>query len=285
MTPHVTHVDHARRSGLRNPQCYASAVRRITSRQNSDVTTYRAVARGDATRLLLDGPHLVADALAAGWHLEHLLMAADREDDQELAPLAAQAESAGTDVALGSASVMAAVSPVRSPSPIVAIALRPKISERMYRTPRPLVIIACDVQEPGNLGAMIRVAEGAGASGFVAAGQSADPFGWKALRGSMGSALRLPVSVQDDVPGAIDEARRHGCRILATVPRGGRPLFQADLTLGTALLIGSEGGGLGQRLEDAADERLTIPMTPPVESLNAAITVAVVVYEARRQRG
>lgn len=260
-------------------------MRRITSRQNSVVTTFRDVARGDATRLLLDGPHLVADALAAGWHLEHVIMAADREDDQELAPLAAQAEGAGTDVALGSAPVMAAVSPVRSPSPIVAIALRPELSDRMYRTPHPLVIIACDVQDPGNLGAMIRVAEGAGASGFVAAGQSADPFGWKALRGSMGSALRLPVALQDDVPRAVDEARRYGCRILASVPRGGTLLFKADLTGGTALLIGSEGGGLDRRLEDAADERLTIPMAPPVESLNAAIAVAVVVYEARRQRG
>ena len=260
-------------------------MRRITSRQNAIVTMYRDVARGDSSRLLLDGAHLVTDALAAGWHLEHVILAADREDDQELAPLAAQAEGAGTEVALGSAPVMAAVSPVRSPSPIVAIAQRPRLSRPMYRTPRPLVIIACEVQEPGNLGAMIRVAEGAGATGFVAAGQSADPFGWKALRGSMGSALRLPVSVQADVPGAVEEARRHGCRIFATVPRGGTLLFKADLTGGTALLIGSEGRGLDHSLEAAADERLTIPMAPPVESLNAAIAVALVVYEARRQRG
>jgi TrmH family RNA methyltransferase len=148
----------------------------------------------------------------------------------------------------------------------------------------PLVLIALNVQDPGNVGAIARVAEAAGASGAVYAGACADPFGWKALRGSMGSALRLPILVKPDSREAIGEARRRGCRIIATVPRGGRALFDADLRGAIAVLVGGEGAGLRQLQIDEADERLTIPMQAPVESLNVAVTAAVIVYEACRQR-
>ena len=80
------------------------------------------------------------------------------------------------------------------------------------------------------------------------------------------------------------EARRRGCRVIAAVPRDGQPLFDADLTGPVAVLIGGEGRGLSSAITDAADERITIPMQPPVESLNAAVTTALIVYEARRQR-
>ena len=147
-----------------------------------------------------------------------------------------------------------------------------------------LAIIAIDVQDPGNLGAIVRVAEAAGATGFVAAGGSANPFGWKALRGSMGSALRLPITSEVAAEDAVADARRHGCRIIATVLRDGRSLFGVDLAGPLHVLIGGEGQGLAAALTDAADERVTIPMQAPVESLNAAVTAALIVYEAFRQR-
>jgi len=78
--------------------------------------------------------------------------------------------------------------------------------------------------------------------------------------------------------------RRNGCRVIATVPRGGRSLYEIDLTGPIAMLIGGEGQGLTPALVDAADERVSIPMAPPVESLNAAVTAGLIVYEARRQR-
>jgi TrmH family RNA methyltransferase len=179
--------------------------------------------------------------------------------------------------------VIAAASPVRTPSGIVALANRPPHSaDRVYGS-TPLVLIGCDLQDPGNLGAIVRVAEAGGASGVVAAGACADPFSWKALRGSMGSALRLPIAVTDQVPQAVADARRHQCRIVAATPRGGRSLFDTDLTPPLAVLLGGEGPGLPQALLDTVDHRITIPMRAPVESLNAAVTAALIVYEARRQ--
>jgi TrmH family RNA methyltransferase len=179
---------------------------------------------------------------------------------------------------------MQALSPVRSASPIVALAEPPRASaSRIYRDTF-LALIAADVQDPGNVGALVRVAEAGGASGIVCAGSCADPYGWKALRGSMGSALRLPILVHRDVGAAVDEARRHGSRVVAAVPRGGRPLFDADFRGPVAILLGGEGRGLSAVQLAAADERLVIPMKAPVESLNVAVSAALFVYEACRQR-
>src|SRR5207237_9700502 len=136
----------------------------------------------------------------------------------------------GGDFVTGPASVIDAISPVRSSSPIVALACRPSTDEaRLYRSAAPLVIVAVDVQDPGNVGAIVRVAEAAGATGVVAAGASADPFGWKALRGSMGSALRVPIAGGDS-RAAVDAGRQHRLRHVATGRRPGGAVSAAELT-------------------------------------------------------
>jgi RNA methyltransferase, TrmH family len=259
----------------------------ITSRQNPLVARFRAIASGEIPdTLLLDGIHLVSEALDAAVQIQQAAIAADAAERPELARLAERLQRRGVDVVSVSASVIAALSPVRSPSPVVAIAARPVArADQIYGSTSPaLVIIAVGVQDPGNLGAIVRTAEAAGATGLVAAGTCADPFAWKALRGSMGSALRLPIGAHRDGPAAIDEAKRRGCRVLATTPRNGTPLFRIDLTGPVAILIGGEGPGLAANDLARADGCITIPMQSPVESLNTAITAALVVYEARRQR-
>jgi TrmH family RNA methyltransferase len=158
-------------------------------------------------------------------------------------------------------------------------------ADAVYSGDGTLVVVVVDVQDPGNTGAIVRVSEAGGATGVIASGATADPFGWKALRGSMGSALRLPVVHRTSPAGAMAEVRQNGCRVIATVPRGGRSLYETDLTGPIAALIGGEGHGLAAAIVDAADERVSIPMAPPVESLNAAVTAGLIVYEARRQRG
>jgi TrmH family RNA methyltransferase len=258
--------------------------KRITSRHNDVVVRYRSVARGDDPALmLLDGEHLVIDAAAGPIALRHVLAAAEAAETPKYAALLKRLDGSGVEVAIGSASVMAAASPVRSPSPVVALAERPRRIDP-FAGPMPLVFIACDMQDPGNVGAIVRVAEAAGVSAVVAAGRCADPFGWKALRGSMGSALRLPIAICPDAAATIRDARRRGCRIVATSPRGDRSLFDSDLRGAVAVVIGGEGRGLPPAILADADERITIPMQPPVESLNAAVTAALIAYEARRQR-
>jgi TrmH family RNA methyltransferase len=261
-------------------------MQRITSRHNPVVARCRAIVRGDPSDLLLlDGAHLVAEAIAAGLRVHEVIVSAAALDQSEVRQLTDLIGREHIALVSGSASVMDAISPVRSPSDIVAIADKPEPQRERLYTPGPaLVAIAVDVQDPGNVGAIARVAEAAGASGFVAAGKSADPFGWKALRGAMGSAFRLPIAVHAQTDDAVANVRAHGCRIVATIPKGGRSLFDVDLRGPMAILVGGEGAGLSEELRSAADINVTIPMTPPVESLNAAVAAALLLYEAKRQR-
>ncbi|MGC4085375.1 MAG: RNA methyltransferase [Vicinamibacterales bacterium] len=258
-------------------------MQRITSRQNPIVAEYRAAARGDvAETLLLDGTHLLAEAIEAGIRLRHVLVASDAVEHSDVAAVLAHVAS-DTPTAIASAQVMDAVSPVRSSSPVVALGVRPIASQTQTAAAAPIVVL-CDVQDPGNVGAILRVAEAAGAASIGVAGQTADPYGWKALRGSMGSALRLSIQQWPDAREAIAAVRHQGFRVVATVPRDGQPLFESPLAGAVALFIGGEGGGLDADIVDQADVKVTIPMEPPVESLNASVAAAIVLYEARRQR-
>jgi TrmH family RNA methyltransferase len=261
-------------------------MQRISSRQNSIVTKYKKVAAGDDDALmLLDGVHLVGEALSARMALTHVLVAAEAADRPDIRPTVEAAKSAGVSIASATAPVMRAVSPVRSSSPIVALGARPQPGEgRLYGKKPALVLIACGVQDPGNIGAIARAVEAAGGSGLVATNGCADPFGWKALRGSMGSAFRLPIVVDRSIEHAVARARHHSCRIVAMVPREGQSLESVDLSGPTVVLVGGEGHGLPASLVDAAEVRVTIPMQPPVESLNTATSAALILYEARRQR-
>jgi RNA methyltransferase, TrmH family len=258
----------------------------ISSRQNPLVARYRAAARGDSHDvMLLDGAHLITDALAAGVRIHEVAVTAEAAGRHEIEQVLAGLRREQTEIIAVNGRVMDALSPVRSATGIVALADRPPAApDRLYGVAAPFVAIGIDVQDPGNVGAMVRVAEAAGASGFVAAGACADPFGWKALRGSAGSALRLPIALQRDANLAVDDARRHGCRVLAAAPRAGRSVFEVDCRPPIAVLIGSEGSGLPASLVARADERVTVPMRPPVESLNAAVTTALILYEAFRQK-
>ena len=260
-------------------------MRRIASRQNPIVARFRAAARGELDGLLLlDGPHLIGDALGAGIDVREAAVAAEAIERPESRALLERLTAAGIDTVSVTAPVMDALSPVRSRSACVALARQPRHPNgAVFGTGVPLVVVAVDVQDPGNLGAIVRVAEAGGATGVIAAGATADPFAWKALRGSMGSSLRLPV-VRTSTASALSDARSHGCRIVATTPRQARPLFDADLRGPLAVVIGGEGAGLPDAVLAEADQQVSIPMQAPVESLNAAVTAALVVYEARRQR-
>jgi RNA methyltransferase, TrmH family len=267
-------------------------VETITSRKNPLVLLMRRVAQGDADergRLLLDGLHLVQEARAAGVSLStaafstRLLAAPDGHARR----LATTLAGLGCRVAQVSDPVMEAMSPTAAPSGVVALAARPRHELASLLPPitkDPFLCVAIDVQDPGNVGAIVRVAEAGGAAGVIVAGASADPYGWKALRGSMGSALRLPIVREAEAMEVVRTLQRAGVRVLATAPGGRESFADQTLTGACACLLGAEGSGLHADLVSAADGLLTIPMEPPVESLNVAVSAALIVYEARRQR-
>lgn len=254
----------------------------ITSRHHPLVKQFRALARG-GSGLLLDGWHLLEEALGTGLAVD--LVALSAEPDAAERRILARARATGARVHDVSPAVMDALSPVTSPSGVVASAARPALAAQALVTPAPaLVLAAFGVQDPGNLGAVVRSAAAAGATGVAVDGESADPWGWKALRAAMGSTFRLPLLREPTLSGAIADWRQLGLTIIAAVPRDGRSPYDADLRRPMALLVGGEGPGLPPDVADAADHRVTIPMAAGVESLNVAVAAAVLLYEARRQR-
>lgn len=236
--------------------------------------------------LLLDGLHLIDEARRAGATIEVAVLSVGllRRGEPEVTHLVDQLETAGIETLAATAKVLDAMSPVRTPSGAVALARHaPTPIDRLFARPGP-VPAAVGVQDPGNLGAIIRAADAADAAGVLVAAGSADPYGWKALRGAMGSTFRIPVSECHELPPALEVARAHQATIVAAVPRGGRSLYDLDLSGPSLILIGGEGAGLEPPVTTLADQVVSIPMRENVDSLNTAIAAALIVYEARRQR-
>jgi TrmH family RNA methyltransferase len=255
---------------------------RISSRQHALVAQCRDLARAAHDgRVLLDGAHLVLDALRAGATLDAVLTTTETTLDPTLS---AALDRSPTPVYEVTTAVMDAASPVRTPSGLVAIARwAPASLETLFGASQPLIVGLVDVQDPGNVGAVIRTADALGATGVAALGQSADPAGWKALRGSMGSAFRIPVA-RLPLADAFASARRHQVPIVAAVARDGVRPEQAGLQTAALLLLGNEGAGLAAEVTAHADVRVTLPMRAGVESLNVSVAAALLIDAARRQR-
>ena len=263
----------------------AEPVETITSRRNPLAARFRRAARREAeadSTVLLEGPRLVEEALTAGVRVE--IAAVSTSPPPRVAALARRLEPVAR-VVRATPAVMDALSPAATPSGLVVLAvLRPAPVEEAMRAPRPLIVGLSGVQDPGNTGAVIRAVEAGGASGVVTVG-GADPLGWKALRGAMGSAFRLPIARTGDPAAVRRLAAAHGLRVIAAAPREGTPVAEVDLRGPCLVWLGAEGSGLDRDAAATADEAVSIPMRPPVESLNIAVAAALIVYEAARQRG
>ena len=266
-------------------------MRLISSRQNALVTSYRSVSRRQRpntdNRIFLDGVHLIVEAKTAGLAIQEAAFDADRlkSRDEELLNLATFLKNENTRIVKVTKSVMAAISPVRKPSGVVAIAERPSaILDDLLTNNRAMFLVLMDIQDPGNVGAIIRAADGGGATAVVTVGATAEPYSWKALRASMGSAFRIPVVRHNDIKDLVLRARRAHLDILATTPRHGASLFSYTFPSNPLILLGNEGAGLPREIVELVDDTVSVPMRAGVESLNVAVAAGLVVYEAYRQR-
>ena len=255
----------------------------ITSRQHPIVKEFRELARSGGPRMLLDGWHLLGEAAEAKIAVETVAICGPPSAVEQRVIDRLQRDGARIVEVAGS--VLNALSPVAAPTGVVASARKPEIRAGAICEPAPaLVIAAIGLQDPGNVGALIRSAAAAGATGVVVDDASADPWGWKALRASMGSVFRIPVIRSRRIEPLLSDWRAAGLRIVAATPAGGVEMRAIELRVPSALLIGGEGQGVPRELQAIADTRVTIPMRNGIESLNAAVAGAVLLYEAQRQR-
>jgi TrmH family RNA methyltransferase len=260
-----------------------SSPRRVESRQNARVKELRAgLSRGARTvhnHIAVEGLHLVQEAVKSGLDLHTVFLQEGREG------LLKQFPSGSAEVLILAEDVFLSATMTEHPQGVAALVGAPQFTvQAMFPNapgPAPLVVIAAGLQDPGNLGTLVRSAEAFGATGMILLPGTVSLWNAKTLRASSGSAFRLPVlSLSAD--DAFNALRARGVRILAAVARDGDS--EADLRGPKALLVGNEGSGLPEAWIAQADVRVTIPFTGAVESLNAAVAGSVLLYDAMRQR-
>jgi len=255
----------------------------VQSRQNSRVKELRSCLSSGtisgAGRVGIEGEHLLLEAVRSGIEIAAVFFRSGDEASLARIELGARVEV----IELPPEIFLSAVT-TESPQGIAALVTPKSFSlDDVLRGEVPLVVIAAGLQDPGNLGTLIRSAEAFGASGVVTLPGTVSQWNAKAMRASSGSVFRIPVMAvgEDEV---LSRLRSLGIQTLAAVAEQGVSATEAPLSGPVALMIGNEGRGLSAKLLARADGRITIPCPGPVESLNAAIAGGILLYEASRQR-
>ncbi len=180
--------------------------------------------------------------------------------------------------------VMEKMSDTKTPQGILAVVRQKKRTlQEILETPGPLLILE-HVQDPGNVGTLLRTAEAAGAAGVLMDAETADPWQPKVVRGTMGAVFRLPFAVTDDLPETVRALQESGFRVCAAHLEGSEEYDRVRYPARTAFLLGNEGNGLSPEITALADVRIRIPMMGQAESLNVSTAGAVLLYEHFRQR-
>jgi RNA methyltransferase, TrmH family len=301
--------------------CYAGGMARhetagtehtdlITSRENRWLKMFRAALRGsgplEGEPIGVEGPKLVEEALRSGLQTEALLLSESGERELESILRAASASDAGiprTRILRTTDKLFASVAGTEAPQGIAALVRQPSWefadilhgaahADGTLRASSPLVIVMAGVQDPGNVGTIVRSAEAFGATGAIAARGTADPWAPKALRASAGSALRLPLLRGIAVPVLLAQLKMSRVKIVAASGSSGGAGSATsgvanptpDLREPAAIFVGNEGAGLPAEVLHSADATISIPMLSSVESLNAGVAASVILFDAARRR-
>lgn len=182
-------------------------------------------------------------------------------------------------------SVYKSISDTQSPQGIMALVQIPSYELKdMLDDDRTLLLILDSIQDPGNLGTMVRTGEGAGVTGVIMNRTTVDLFNPKTIRSTMGSIYRVPFYIAEDLPDTLRHVKEAGVSLYAAHLQGTADYDDFDYTKSAGFLIGNEGNGLSEAIASLSDQYVKIPMAGQVESLNAAISAALLLYEAGRQR-
>jgi len=275
-------------------------IRIVQSKQNARLKELRRAlahpGRSEQGLAGIEGPHLVSEAARAGLQIGCVFVAQGSERLLEMLGLPDEVEVLAIprdqlDSTLATETPQAIAALVEPPDWTWAQVLPPQRlrpvagdpGERADKAWSALVVVLAGIQDPGNLGTILRSAEAFGADGVVSLPGTVNAWNPKAVRASAGSVFRLPVLEMNEAD-AISQLRQAGIRIIATTVQSAEPADLVDLVGPVALVIGNEGNGVPSDLAMKADGAITIPCPGPVESLNAAVAASVLLYEAARQR-
>jgi TrmH family RNA methyltransferase len=260
-------------------------VRIVQSKQNARLKELRRAlaqpGREGGGAAGIEGQKLLEEALRAGLRVDCVFVAQGFEAQLEPLGLADEIE-----ILLLPRELLDSALTTEAPQPVAALVEAPDWTWAHVlggRTSAPLVVVVAGIQDPGNLGTILRSAEAFGADGLIALPGTVSAWNPKCVRASAGSVFRMPL-IATSVPECFTNLREAGARILTTTVDAAEPLDMVDLTGPVAIILGNEGNGVPDVVARQADERVTITCPGAVESLNAAVAASVMLYEASRQR-
>jgi TrmH family RNA methyltransferase len=260
----------------------------ISSRHNPrfrDAVALRdARPRRERGLTLIDGAREIERAVAAGARVDEVWVARERVRSQEGRQALAAVEAAGAPIVDATPELLARLAYGERDEGIVAIVATPRLDLDDLNLPAaPLVAIVESVEKPGNLGAIVRSADGAGVDAVIAVDPASDPWSPNAIRASIGTVFSVPIAIAraEDAQAYLE---RHGVRVVAADPDGVAPYHAVDLTGPVAIVLGAEAEGLSDAWRSDRIARVRVPMHGAADSLNVSATAAVLMFEARRQR-
>lgn len=267
----------------------------ITSIQNNKVKSWVQLKerkhRNREGLFIVEGIHLVQEALRSGLQVDVVAYDLEKGIPQELESFHNHAENASplgrgnnTEWIAVTDAIIRKCSDTETPQPVIAIAHKPSASvDSLLASPNSLVVVVDGVQDPGNLGTIIRTADAVGADGVVIGKGTVDLYNAKTIRSTMGSLFHLPV-VEGDLTELLPAAQAHGVRLASTSLQATHSCYSYDYRHASWLIVGNEGQGVSQQVQTLVDDTIIIPMRGQAESLNVAMATTVLLYEAMRQR-
>ncbi|MDD5593118.1 MAG: RNA methyltransferase [Candidatus Margulisbacteria bacterium] len=233
-------------------------------------------ARRKEGKFVIEGPHLIEEA---GDKVNFIVYC-------EKLPIVKKLEEEGVPAIKVSKEQFEEVSGVEAPQGVLGVV---KLFDYQFRDvikeDKTLIVFCVGVQDPGNLGTIIRSADAFGASGVILSKGTVDLYNPKVVRSTMGSLFHLPIFNTEDEVETIEHLKQKNVKIVATTVSARKNCFEAELNKSIAILVGNEGAGLDKEIVKLADEEVKIPMVGKAESLNVGISTAVLLYEALRQHG
>jgi len=256
----------------------------ITSRDNSLLRQVRAVRDGKVDELIyVEGLRLCEEALRSRLTIEAVVVSEELLRKERVAAVIQELSQASKRFGSVSEKLLESVSYTKTPQGIIVLAQRPESSEIQVGT-NPLLVVLHQINNPVNVGAILRTSEAAGAAGVIATKNTSDPFSPKSLRGAMGSAFRLPIWSGPSYIEVIEWCRQRDIVTICAAVEATTAYTEIDWSRPSALILGPESTGLTAEELELADRRVSIPMKGMAESLNVAVAGGVLLFEAARQR-
>ena len=255
----------------------------ITSKDNEFIKNIKKLKdkkyRDERNEFIVEGIKMVGEAIKEDANIKNIIICDDCYNNCEI-PSEIKYEIAKRKIIYVSQKVFDSITDVTNPQGILAVVEKNKVNDIDYK--QDFFLILDDIQDPGNIGTILRTADSINLNQIIVSSKTADAFNPKVVRSTMGAIFRINVIVCDDLSGVISQLKKHKVKIAATDLKTDKSIYDVDYKK-TAVIIGNEANGVSEKLLERADVKIKIPMTGKTESLNAAVATGIILYEKQRQ--